>query len=244
MIRLKKYAIVLVAGVAIGLLWAQAVLAQPSPGDRPRPDAEAAFDADDPPHAPPGPPPNAPPGAPMMQGGSPNPGAPGGMPPPSGRNGQAPGPMSGPLRPGMLGVSPGPGAGFGGGPRPPGMGGVPGMPFGSGIMMTPDMADPEMFKLQREDMELEQQSRELAMQYQQSKAAPKEDREKIKKAVVDVVNKQFEVRQQRRALELKRMEEQLKRLREIVERRAKVRKDLVDKRVSELIGPEEPGVEF
>ena len=111
-------------------------------------------------------------------------------------------------------------------------------------MMTPDMADPEMFKLQREDMELEQQSRELAMQYQQSKAAPKEDREKIKKAVVDVVNKQFEVRQQRRALELKRMEEQLKRLREIVERRAKVRKDLVDKRVSELIGPEEPGVEF
>ena len=46
----------------------------------------------------------------------------------------------------------------------------------------------------------------------------KEDREKLKQQVTEVVNKQFEVRQQRRALELKRLEEQLKRLREIVER--------------------------
>ena len=103
--------------------------------------------------------------------------------------------------------------------------------------------DPEMFKLQQKDMELEEQAHQLVMQYQ-SPETSKGDREKIKQEVTDVVNKQFEVRQQRRALELKRLEEELKRLREIVERRAKAKKELVEKRISELIGPEEPGVEF
>ena len=101
--------------------------------------------------------------------------------------------------------------------------------------------DPEMVKLMRADMELELQSRELATQYH---SASKEDREKIKTQIVELVNKQFDVRQQRRTLELKRMEDELKRLREALDRRTKARKELVEKRVSDLVGPEEPGVEF
>jgi hypothetical protein len=130
----------------------------------------------------------------------------------------------------------GPNGGFGPGMRPLGPPGMMG-PMGG----MPGMADPEMLKLQREDMLLEQQSHELAMRYQR---ASKEDREKIKKEVTEVVNKQFEVRQQRRALELKRLEEELKRLRTIVEQRAKSRESLIEKRVADLIGPEEPGLEF
>jgi hypothetical protein len=107
--------------------------------------------------------------------------------------------------------------------------------------MGPGRGDPEMFKLQKEDMTIEQQVRELAMQY---RSASKEDREKIKTQVVELVNKQFDIRQQRRELELKRLDEALKHLRDVVDRRAKARKSLVDKRVSELVGADDPGMEF
>ena len=97
-------------------------------------------------------------------------------------------------------------------------------------------SDPEMFTLMKQDMELDRQSRDLVQQYR--KASPPQ-REKIKAQVVEIVNKHFDVRQQRRALELKRLEEELQRLRDSVEHRTKARKELVDKRVSELLGPED-----
>jgi hypothetical protein len=98
-----------------------------------------------------------------------------------------------------------------------------------------------MYELQGKDIELEQRSQELAWEYAHG---PKEGREKLKKEIVELVNKQFDVRQQRRTLELKRLEEELKRLRDMLERRTKARKELVEKRVADLVGPAEPGVEF
>lgn len=99
--------------------------------------------------------------------------------------------------------------------------------------------DPEMFKLLQEDLDLERQTREQAMQYRR---APKAQREKIKVKLQELVNKHFDVRQQRRSLELKRLDEELKRLREAMDRREKARKDLVERRVVELLGPDEdPG---
>jgi hypothetical protein len=93
--------------------------------------------------------------------------------------------------------------------------------------------DPEMFKLIQADMELDRQSRDLAAQYQKASA---EERGKLKGLVEQAVNKHFEVRQERRALELKRLEEELKRLHEAIERRAKARKEIVAKRLAELLG--------
>jgi hypothetical protein len=93
--------------------------------------------------------------------------------------------------------------------------------------------DPEMFKLQKQDMELDRQTRDQAEQYRH---ASKDERVKIKQQVQELVNKHFDVRQQRRALELKRLEDEIKQLREEVERREKGRKDLVEKRLSELLG--------
>ena len=237
--RMKRYAFVLVTGVALGLLSAAVAFSQEKNG----------------------PPPGAPPhdGVGERAG----PGAPDGdrdlddglMPPPRpemrpGNDG--PFPRGGPQGPGP-GMQRGPdGSRPGGGmPMPPGdrgRGAGPMQePFGMGMppggMMPHEMQrrDPEMFKLLQQDMILEQQSRELAMQ---CRGASKEDREKLKEQIVELVKKQFEVRQQRRSLELKRLEDELKRLREIVERRAKARKELIEKRVSELVGPEEPDVEF
>jgi hypothetical protein len=93
--------------------------------------------------------------------------------------------------------------------------------------------DPEMFTLLRQDMDMERQTRELAMQYRQ---ATKDDREKVKQQIEELVGKHFDVRQQRRALELKRLEQELGRLRETMERRSKARKEIVERRVSELTG--------
>ena len=193
------------------------------------------------------------PGAPMGM-----PGAPMGMPPGGGVHVQAGGPgASGPGDPPMpppgmmdVGGNPGPGApGFGGGRvmgAPADHGNALWIGHGGGnatmgLVGTLRIADSEMAKLMREDMELEQQSHQLAAK---CRAASDEERTKIKKQIVELVSKQFDVRQQRRTLELKRMEEELKRLRDLLDRRAKAQKDLIKKHVVELLGPEEPDVQF
>ena len=52
------------------------------------------------------------------------------------------------------------------------------------------------------------------------------------------MTEQFAIRQGRRRLELKRFDEELKRLREAFERRGKSQQQIIDKRVSELLGEE------
>jgi uncharacterized protein YPO0396 len=78
---------------------------------------------------------------------------------------------------------------------------------------------------------LEGQTRELADQYRQ---ASKDQRAKIKEKLTDIVGKHFEVRQTLRNLEVKRLEQQLKQLRDKIDQREKNRKDIVGKRVVEL----------
>jgi len=93
-----------------------------------------------------------------------------------------------------------------------------------------------MFKLLRQEMDLDRQTRALAEDYRQS---PRPKRDDIKKQLEKLVDQQFEVRQQRRQLELKRLEEELQSLRDAMERRNKARKQIVEKRVTELLGQEE-----
>ncbi len=52
------------------------------------------------------------------------------------------------------------------------------------------------------------------------------------------MTQQFEARQQRRKLELTRLEDELKRLREAADRREKNKPQIIEKRVSELLGEE------
>ncbi len=96
--------------------------------------------------------------------------------------------------------------------------------------------DPEMFRLVQEDNELDRRTHELGMQCRQ---APPEQRERMQRELREVVNKQFEIRQQRRTLELKRIEGELQRLRETIERRAKNREQIIERRVGELTGRED-----
>ena len=96
--------------------------------------------------------------------------------------------------------------------------------------------DPELYKAMQEDRDLERQSRALAEQYRR---ADKDEQAKVKEKLAETVKIHFAVRQQLRMLEVKRLEQQVKQLRERIEQREKSRKDIVAKRVTELIGPDD-----
>ena len=95
--------------------------------------------------------------------------------------------------------------------------------------------DPEMYKVLKEDRDLEHRTRELVEQYRRASG---DDRSKIKQQLEETVSKHFDVRQQRRTLELKRLEGELQRLREVIARRDKSRKEIVEKRITTLLGTE------
>jgi hypothetical protein len=96
--------------------------------------------------------------------------------------------------------------------------------------------DPEMEKLMQTDFNLDRESRELAGHYRQ---ASKDTQEEIKKKLKEVVAKQFEARQERRTLELKRLEDEIKRIRESIDKKNSGKQQIVDRRVNELLGEDD-----
>jgi hypothetical protein len=121
-----------------------------------------------------------------------------------------------------------------GGPRrpdgPPGPHRGEGNPFG-----RLEQDDPEMFELVKKDHDLERQSHETA---QRMRGMGRSDREKAKAELSEVVTKHFDVRQERRHLQIKRLEEEIKRLKDQIEARTKSRDELIKRRVAELAGDE------
>ena len=93
-----------------------------------------------------------------------------------------------------------------------------------------------MSRLVKEEMELYHQTHDLAREYRNASTS---QREEIKKELQKLVDHEFEVRQQHRQLGLKRFENELQRLRNSIERRNQARKQIVEKRVAELLGQEE-----
>ena len=175
-----------------------------------------------------------------------------GQPPPDGDNSRRP-PRLRPEDRDRPPRSDGPGGPVGRGPGGPGEMGPPPdgpegdrrMPMGRPPGLPPRdrdeyeslrTRDPELYKAMQLDRDLERQTRDQADEY---RGASKADQAKIKEKLVETVNKHFEVRQQLRNLEVKRLEQQLKQLREKIDQREKSRKDIVEKRVIELTGADE-----
>jgi hypothetical protein len=105
-----------------------------------------------------------------------------------------------------------------------------------GMMGGMGPSDPEMEKLLQLDFSLDRQSHELADQFGH---ASKDQRDEIKKKIDEVVTKQFEARQERRTLELKRLEDEIKRIRDSIDKRNQGKQQIVDRRVSELLGQDD-----
>ena len=96
--------------------------------------------------------------------------------------------------------------------------------------------DPEMYELEKSDRELDRQTFDLS---EQIRRIPENKRGAFVEQLAEVVGKHFDVRQARRELHLKRLEEELETLRASIERRSEVRDEIISKRVNELIGAED-----
>lgn len=119
----------------------------------------------------------------------------------------------------------------------PGMMGMPGMPG-----MAPDAerlreTDPEMFELEQLDRRLDRESHELAEHYRRTPQGPA--REELRGKLREVVTRHFKARQERRELEVKRIEAQLDRLRGALDRRSKESEAIIDRRMSQMLGEED-----
>lgn len=214
----------------------------PPPGDRPAPPRREG-EAGEGPRRPPGegPPPRreGDMGPPRREGGREGDRP---MPPPRGEDGPRPprgegdfgppprrdGDFGPPRREGDFGPPPRrpEGPGFGAGDRGPG---------GRGGFHHLEQEDPEMFAIMQKDHDLDRQALDVA---QRMKGAPKTEREKLKTELTEVVRKHFEARQERRTLQMKRVEDDLKRLKDQIEARSKARDEIISRRVTELTGDE------
>jgi hypothetical protein len=102
-------------------------------------------------------------------------------------------------------------------------------------MQRLEQDDPEMHQLVALDNRLDREAAALARRIRQAKSP---EREKLEAELAVVVNKHFDVRQQRRELSLARMEDERRRRREAIDARSKQRSEVVQKRISELVGSE------
>jgi hypothetical protein len=90
-----------------------------------------------------------------------------------------------------------------------------------------------MHELLTKEMQLERKSHELA---RRARSGSGDDQKSAREELKTIATSQFEVRQQRRELHLKRLEEELKELRSSLQKRAEKKSELIERRVSELLG--------
>jgi hypothetical protein len=93
--------------------------------------------------------------------------------------------------------------------------------------------DPELDKLVAAEGEAAREVAKLVAEYRQTEDDG--ERTKIKPKLAAALTKQFEQQQKRRELELARAEEQLKKLRELMKKRGEEKKNIVDKRLDQLV---------
>ena len=119
----------------------------------------------------------------------------------------------------------------------PGMMGPDGMMSGMRVRMRE--ADPEMFELEQNDDRLDRESHELAEQYRRAPEGPARD--ELRAKLKDTVSRHYKARQERRQLEVKRLEAQLERLRSTLEKRSKDSDAIIEHRISQLLGEDDFG---
>lgn len=100
-------------------------------------------------------------------------------------------------------------------------------------MSTLRQNDPELFKLISVDAELDRKVKELVRQYKSAK--DEKQKENLRKKISESCQKHFEVRQQRRELELNRMKAWLNQMEEGVKKSRENSEKIIQQRVSNLL---------
>jgi hypothetical protein len=118
-------------------------------------------------------------------------------------------------------------------PQPPGAPVVPAPPAnlaGRNMFYT---TRPHVFAYSVEENNLSHQ----AEQYAQQLAAAKSDsdRDKIKSQLTELLEKQFDQRQKRHEDEIKQLEAQIKKLKDLVEKRQENRREIISARLNQIV---------
>ncbi len=102
--------------------------------------------------------------------------------------------------------------------------------------------DPEVQALREKEQKIEEEAQEIVEKYNETQ--DKEEQTKLKKQLQDKTVEQFDVRQQYRELEVKRLEKELARIRETIQKRNEKRDEIIKRRIGQLIREEEDDLEF
>jgi hypothetical protein len=97
--------------------------------------------------------------------------------------------------------------------------------------------DPEMEQLLKKDAEMETQVQALVKQWHEQK--DEKARADLRTQVEKLSKEHFDLRQQRRELELSRLEAQLERVRTSIKKRAEVKDLIIQRRIARLLGEED-----
>ena len=93
--------------------------------------------------------------------------------------------------------------------------------------------DPERFKMLKEDAELDLKIKELARKFKNEKDG--EQKEALRKEITELCTKHFEVRQQRRELDLARMKAWLNQMEQGVEKSRQNKDKIIEQRINSLL---------
>jgi hypothetical protein len=93
--------------------------------------------------------------------------------------------------------------------------------------------DAEMGKLVQEEATAEREVASLIESYAHTEGD--RERSKIKSKVATALEKEFDLQQKRRDLELARVEARLKKVRELMKKRSEARQSIIDKRLDQLL---------
>lgn len=104
----------------------------------------------------------------------------------------------------------------------------------SGVEFTPYFTTgwPNAHGMSPEEFELSRQSETLIKQLGKAEG---QDKEKIKTKLNETIDKQFDLRQKRHEAEITALETQLKKLKDMVQKRQENRKEIVGKRYDQLL---------
>jgi hypothetical protein len=114
----------------------------------------------------------------------------------------------------------------------------PGGPFGQvgqygAYQAFPNVAEYTGWaKSAAEEQQLAHQAHELARKLRDAKAEA--DKDKLKAQLAETLEKQFDLRQKRHTTEIENLEAQVKKLKELVQKRQEARRDIINKRLDQL----------
>jgi hypothetical protein len=92
---------------------------------------------------------------------------------------------------------------------------------------------PTVWTLSGEEAGLSHQAEQLAQQLASAKSDS--DRDKIKSQLTETLEKQFDQRQKRHEQEIKALEAQVKKLRDLVEKRQENRREIISSRLNQIL---------